>query len=119
LTPVGSSPFADLQTAPCWVEISHDGQFLFTVNTGSGTVSGYAIAADGSLTLLGSTALGRDPAVGAVDARLSPDGHFFYVDESAVGKVAGFAVHGGNLTLLAGSPASLPAHAAPAGIVVS
>jgi len=119
LTPVGSSPFADLQTAPCWVEISHDGQFLFTVNTGSGTVSGYAIAADGSLTLLGSTAVGPDPAVGAVDARLSPDGHFFYVDESAVGKVAGFAVHGGNLTLLAGSPASLPAHAAPAGIVVT
>ena len=119
MTPVGSSPFADLQTAPCWVEISHDGQFLFTVNTGSGTVSGYPIAADGSLTLLGSTALGPDPAVGAVDARLSPDGHFLYVDESAVGKVAEFAVHGGNLTLLAGSPASLPAHAAPAGIVVT
>jgi hypothetical protein len=28
LTPIGSSPFADDQTAPCWVEISHDGQFL-------------------------------------------------------------------------------------------
>jgi len=34
LAPIGSSPFADLQTAPCWVEISHDGRFLFTVNTG-------------------------------------------------------------------------------------
>ena len=43
LTPIGSSPFPDLQTAPCWVEISHDGRFLFTVNNGSGTISRYAI----------------------------------------------------------------------------
>jgi 6-phosphogluconolactonase (cycloisomerase 2 family) len=35
LTSIGASPFADLQTPPCWVEISHDGRFLFTVNTGA------------------------------------------------------------------------------------
>src|SRR5271165_4203088 len=35
LSSIGSSPFADGQTAPCWVEISHDGKYLFTVNTGS------------------------------------------------------------------------------------
>lgn len=119
LTPIGSSPFPDLQTAPCWVEISHDGRFLFTVNTGSGTISSYTIARDGSLRLIGSAAVGPNPAVGAVDARLSPDGRFLYVDESATGKVAEFAVHGGRLTLLPGSPASLPVHAAPAGIVVT
>ena len=39
LTPVAGSPFADDQMAPCWVEISHDGRFLFTVNTASGTIS--------------------------------------------------------------------------------
>jgi 6-phosphogluconolactonase len=55
LSPVGGSPFADDQMAPCWVEISHDGQFLFTVNTATGSVSSYQIAADGALTLLGST----------------------------------------------------------------
>ena len=36
LSPIGPSPYADGQTAPCWVEISHDGRYLFTVNTGSG-----------------------------------------------------------------------------------
>ena len=41
------------------MEISHDGQFLFTVNTASGTISSYQIAADGALTLLGSTPVGR------------------------------------------------------------
>ena len=118
LTPVAGSPFADNQTAPCWVEITHDGQFLFTSNTGSGTISRYQIAPDGTLTLLGSTQV-RGTNVGAVDVRLSPDGRFLYLDEVAVGKVAAFAVADGNLTELATSPFTLPAGAAPAGIVVT
>ena len=44
LTPIGASPFADDQTAPCWVEISHNGRFLFAVNTGSASISSYSIA---------------------------------------------------------------------------
>ena len=76
LSPIGSSPFADDQTAPCWVEITHDGRFLFTVNTGSGTISRYSIAPGGTLTLLGSTPVGATGGVGAVDARLSPDGAY-------------------------------------------
>ena len=60
--------------APCWVEISHNGQFLFTVNTASGTISRYSIAPGGALTLLGSTPVGASGGVGAVDARLSPGG---------------------------------------------
>jgi 6-phosphogluconolactonase len=119
LSPIGSSPFADLQTAPCWVEISHDGRFLFTVNTGSGTISRYSIGPGGALTLLGSTPVGATGGVGAVDARLSPGGRTLFVDESRIGAVGAFAVHGGNLTELASSPTSLPAGAAPAGIAVN
>src|SRR6266851_10087016 len=55
LHPIGSSPFADKQTAPCWVEITHDGKFLFTVNTAVPSISRFSIGADGTLTLLGST----------------------------------------------------------------
>jgi 6-phosphogluconolactonase (cycloisomerase 2 family) len=119
LSSIGSSPFADLQTAPCWVEITHDGQFLFTVNTGSGAISRYSIAAGGGLTLLGSTPVSATGGVGAVDARLGPDGHILWVDESRIGAVGAFAVNGGDLTELASSPTSLPAGAAPAGIVVT
>ena len=118
LTPVAGSPFPDQQTAPCWVEITHDGQFLFTVNTASGSISRYRIAPGGALTLLGSTQV-RGTSVGAVDARLSPGGRFLYLDESAVGKVGAFAVADGNLTELATSPFQLPAGAAPVGIVVT
>jgi 6-phosphogluconolactonase len=119
LTSIGGSPFADDQTAPCWIEITHDGQFLFTVNTGSGEISRYAIAPNGSLTLLGSTPVSNTGGVGAVDARLSNDGRTLYVDESRVNAVGAFAVNGGNLTELPSSPVALPAGAAPAGIVTT
>jgi 6-phosphogluconolactonase len=119
LTSIGSSPFADDQTAPCWVEITHNGQFLFTVNTGSGEISRYAIAPNGSLKLLGSTPVSNTGGVGAVDARLSNDGRTLYVDESRVGTVGAFAVNAGNLTELPSSPVSLPAGSTPAGIVTT
>jgi 6-phosphogluconolactonase len=118
LTSIGSSPFADLQTAPCWVEISHDGRFLFTVNTGSGAISSYAIDPDGSLVLIGSTPFGAVGA-GAVDARLSPDGRTLLVNGSKANVIASFAVNGGSLTELASSPAPLPAGATAAGLVVT
>jgi 6-phosphogluconolactonase len=118
LSPIGASPFADLQTAPCWIEITHDGRFLFTVNTGAGSISRFSISTGGRLSLLGSTPV-RGAGLGAVDARLSPGGRYLYTDESAAGAVASFAVHGGSLTELASSPTALPAGAAAAGIVVS
>ena len=119
LSSIGSSPFADLQMAPCWVEISHDGRFLFTVNTASGSISSYSITRGGTLTLIGSTPVRGTGGVGAVDARLSPDGRTLYVDESAAGEVGAFAVNGGTLTERATSPTPLPAGATAAGIVVN
>jgi 6-phosphogluconolactonase (cycloisomerase 2 family) len=116
LSSIGASPFADNQTAPCWVEITHDGQFLFTVNTASGSISRYAIAADGTLTLVGSTPVSNQSGVGAVDARLSADGHTLYVNESRIAAVGEFAVNGSALTEI--GSVSLPAGATPAGVAV-
>jgi 6-phosphogluconolactonase len=117
LSSIGSSPFANLQTAPCWVEISHDGQFLFAVNTASGSISSYAIAPGGSLTLIGNTPFGTAGA-GAVDARLSPDGRTLLVNGSKANVIASFAVNGGNLTELSSSPTPLPAGAVASGLAV-
>jgi len=119
LRPIGTSPFADLQTAPCWVEISPDGRFLFAVNTASGTISRYAIAPGGMLTLLGSTPVSGSGGVGAVDARLSPNGRWLFVDESAAHAVGTFIVADGDLAELPGSPTALPVGAATAGIAVN
>jgi hypothetical protein len=118
LTSIGSSPFPDFQTAPCWIEISQNGRVLFTVNTASNSISSYAIETDGSLTLVGTTSLGS-AAAGAEDARLAPDGTTLWVVDSGSRGVSGFAVNGGNLTQLPTSPTSLPADSAPFGIVVT
>jgi 6-phosphogluconolactonase len=118
LTTVDGSPFPDLQTAPCWVEISRDGQFLFAVNTGSDSISRYAIAPDGSLTLLGNTSLGGGVST-PFDARLAPDGGTLWVLDTGSAAVSGFAVSGGSLAELSSSPTSLPAGATAFGIVVT
>jgi 6-phosphogluconolactonase (cycloisomerase 2 family) len=116
LTAIGASPVPDGQTAPCWVEISHDGRYLFVVNTGSANLSRYGIGRDGSLTLIGTTAFTN--GTGAVDARLSPDGRFLFVTGGRGLVVSGFAVHGGDVTELASSPTPLPGGTSPTGIVV-
>jgi 6-phosphogluconolactonase len=115
LTSIGASPFADDQTAPCWVEIGHDGRFLYAVNTGSKSISSYSIAPDGSLTILQSTPVSA--AANPEDARLSPDGDTIWVVDPGADAVSGFTVDGGSLTELSTSPA--PVGAAPSGIVVS
>ncbi len=118
LKSIDGSPFADGQTAPCWVEISHDGRYLFTVNTGSSTISRYRILSNGSLNLIGSTPLSSGTGIAAFDARLDVAGNYLYVVDAAIASVSGFAVSGGSLTELASSPTTLPTGATPFGIVV-
>jgi 6-phosphogluconolactonase (cycloisomerase 2 family) len=115
LSSIGSSPYADFQTAPCWVEISHDGRYLFAVNTASANISSYSINPDGSLVLIGSFAIKDGGA--DIDARLSPDGKYLLVDGAGHDFVSVFAVNGGNLTELPSSPTPLPAGASSSGIV--
>ena len=116
LAPIGGSPVGNDGIASCWVEISHDGAYLFVVNTGSATVSTYTIAADGTLTFLESTPSGELGA-GAEDARLSPDGSTLWVVEAGTDAVVGFTVNGGSLTPLSSTPG--PAGATPTGIVAT
>jgi hypothetical protein len=115
LTPVGA-PVANDGGASCWIEISHDGRFLFVVNTASASISSYSIGGGGSLTFLQSTGPGQVGA-GAEDARLSPDGSTLWVVESRTDSVTGFSVAGGTLTPLAA--ANGPLGATPSGIVVN
>jgi 6-phosphogluconolactonase len=114
LTPLGL-PVANDGGAACWIEVSHNGKFLFDVNTASASISSYSVAKNGALTFLQSTAPGEISG-GAEDARLSPDGHTLWVVESGGNGVTGFTVNGGTLTPL--TSALGPAGATPSGIVV-
>jgi len=119
LIPVSASPFADDQTAPCWVEVSQDGRYLFAVNTGSKNVSSYSISPFGQLTLISSFPINGSTG-GDIDARLSPDGRSLLVVGGTSDVVSAFAVNGGTLSEYPSSPTALPAgELAPSGIVVS
>ena len=77
--PVAVSPVVlTHQGAPCWAVITNDGRFGYTGN-GSGSVSGFTIARDGSISLLdpdGATAI-IPPGVN--DIALSKNSRYLYV----------------------------------------
>jgi 6-phosphogluconolactonase (cycloisomerase 2 family) len=121
-SPIGASPYsAGGQIATCWIDISHNGNFLFGVNTGSNSVSSFSIASDGSLSLIGSTSLkGSAANHGALDDAVSPDDQFVYVVERGANVVAGLRINAdGSLTELASSPTSLPAGSTAFGVVAN
>jgi 6-phosphogluconolactonase len=118
LSSIGASPYADGQTAPCWVEISADGRYLFAVNTASTSISSYQIQPDGSLSFQKNTTFKSGTGIRPFDARLDPSGSDLYVVDAALKAVTVFAVSGGSLSELATSPVALPATATPFGIVV-
>lgn len=108
---VVSASVGTTETAACWIVVSQNGRFAYTTNTGSGTISGYAIAGDGSLSLLDAD--GRTGVTGAgtgpIDAGISTGGRFLYSLNGANGTISGFAVGGDGslspLTTVSGLPA--------------
>lgn len=67
------------ETAACWVAVTPSGRFAYVTNTGSGSVSGYAISLDGTIELLGDgqsglTGDGSTP----IDLVITNDGRFLY-----------------------------------------
>ena len=91
------------QTAACWVVVTGNGRYAYTTNTGSGSVSGYAIDRAGNLTLLdadGRTGLTGDGS-SPIDAALSGHSNYLYVLNAGTASISAFAVQrDGSLTHL-------------------
>jgi 6-phosphogluconolactonase (cycloisomerase 2 family) len=119
LQSTGASPYPNRQTAPCWMDITPDGRYLFTINTPVSSVSRYEILDDGSLDLLGNTTFNDPSGLRPIDARLDPGGDHLYVVGADAGVVSIFAVDSGDLTELPTSPIALPEGTAPFGIAVT
>jgi 6-phosphogluconolactonase (cycloisomerase 2 family) len=96
-----SSAVPTTQTAACWLAISTDGRFAYDTNAGSGTISRYAIAADGSLTLV--DAIAARPGSGPVDLVTTPDSLFTLNSGSHTVSLHAIAADG-SLTAVAGAP---------------
>ncbi|MPZ20417.1 MAG: beta-propeller fold lactonase family protein [Luteitalea sp.] len=82
------------QTAACWVALTPDGRFAYTTNTGSGSITGYAVDSMGALTRLqedGVTATTGDGS-SPIDLALTRRGTFLYALGSGTQTVSAFFV---------------------------
>jgi 6-phosphogluconolactonase len=111
LTPLSQS-VATHQTALCWVVVTPNGRFAYGTNTGSGSISGYAIDFDGGLALLsadGRTGVTGDGSM-PIDLALTDSGRYLFSLNSGSGTIGAFRVEAdGSLTRLrftSGLPAS-------------
>lgn len=101
----------DTQKANCWVVITRHGQYAFTTNTGSGSISSYLVMRQGFLSLLNSVAASTGAGTAPIDMALSNDSRFLYVRDAVKGAVDGFRVgDDGSLTWVT-SVAGVPAGA--------
>lgn len=86
LTPVGT--VTDGAKALCWITEARG--YYFGSNAGSGTLSSFSVAADGTPTLVSATA--ATTHAGTTDDVTSPDGDFIYVESGGAGALDVFAV---------------------------
>lgn len=89
------------QTAACWVVVTGNGKYAYTTNAGSASVSGYAVAHDGSLTLLDDDGRTGQTGTAPADAALSRNSQYLYVLNGGSDTISAFAVEAdGSLTAL-------------------
>jgi len=104
------------QRAACWAVVTKNGRFGYVINAGTGNISGFAIAADGSATLLNANGITATTGGNPTDAALSHDSRHLYVRVAALGQIAVFSIESdGSLTprpSLNGTPAGLAGLAA-------
>ena len=100
------------QKATCWV--MRAGQYFYTSNAGSGSLSGYSASQSGALTALGNTTTDA----GTVDAASAAGGRFVYVQTGAAGIVDEFVV-GTNGVLTAIGSVTVPGAAGAEGITAA
>jgi 6-phosphogluconolactonase (cycloisomerase 2 family) len=80
--------------ASCWQAVTPDARYVYTSNTGSSTISGFSLGANGVLTPLPGTVVAILPA-GSVNLEtvITPDGKFLYTLDSGTGTVSIFGIN--------------------------
>ena len=113
-----SSSVPTLGAATCWLAVTPNGHFVYTSNAGSSTISGFSIAANGTLTPLAGTILATLPTGSTnLDVTITEDGKFLYSLDSGTGVVSIFAISDDGLLTPQGEVGNLHADAGLNGIV--
>ncbi len=93
LTPI-SAGVPTLGAATCWLAVTPNGQFVYTSNSASSTISGFALSAAGALTPVSGTLLGTNPS-GSINLEIviSSNGKYLYTLNSGTGTVSIFGIN--------------------------
>lgn len=98
----GSAPTQ--QTAACWVVATGNGRYAYTTNTGSSSISGYQVNADGRLKLLNASGVTATtgPGTRPIDASIDRGNRLLVtINGGAAGSLSAFTIgSGGSLTPL-------------------
>lgn len=83
---------ATTETAACWVIVTGNGRYAYTTNTGSGTITGFAIGHRGDLDLLDADGVTASTGAGPIDMAFSRSSRFLYALNSGDGSLSIFGV---------------------------
>ncbi len=114
-----SSSVANFQTASCWLETNRRSRFAYTTNNASDSISGYSVAANGSLSLINHDGISALTGHAPVDLGLSRNGKFLYAVNAGSGTVSMYRVNkrNGHLHSL-GEVTGLPVENGAVGIAI-
>ncbi|HEV2006671.1 MAG TPA: beta-propeller fold lactonase family protein, partial [Candidatus Limnocylindrales bacterium] len=71
-------PVPTTETAACWVVVTNNGKYAYASNTGSGSISGFGVANNGSLDRLDSDGVTGFTGGAPTDMSLSSNSKFLY-----------------------------------------
>ena len=100
------------RAAACWTVVTKNGKFAYVANGGTGDVTGLAVAANGSISLLDPSGVSATVGGSATDVALSESSQFLFVRNGALAKVDAFAIAADGSLSHTGSVPGLPATAA-------
>ncbi len=95
----------------CWIALTPNGQFAFTSNTLSSSISGFAISGSGTVTALPDTVVASLPTgSNNLDIAVSDDAKYVYTMNTGAGTIGVFAVQPNGSLRVIGFASGLSAH---------
>jgi 6-phosphogluconolactonase len=99
------------ESAACWIALSGDEKFVYTSNTGSNTISGFALGRDGSLALLDADGITAKTGAGPIDLATRDGLDFLYSLDRVGGQVSFYYITGDGALKPLGVAGGLPTSA--------
>lgn len=80
------------QGGVCWLVATKNGRYAYTTNAGTGTISGFNIGRNGTISLLDEDGVTAEAVGGVIDMALSNNSRYLYALSSGAGTILCFQV---------------------------